>query len=391
MTAAMSAPPRKKRVSRTRVKISHDDPQSPLPIASTALMGDAEIGHMHLEESALLAKRKQQGRHKSLPLTPLSKRGRQRIFSISTTSKLSEVEEALVAVSSSPSLLTEEMKHRQIHRARTVGSTPSQNSYNRDKFRRCQTPEFILGGAEGLHPMGLKGRRGLALRKCKTPDVLMAKQDELRETKRISDSPETETSSNLTPSSSPGSKSGQIEGEAAEEEESKTLQEDRKDSPASKIISTDGKKRWSRRDKSARKTSGTEGAKSSKAQTLPAHISAAPYLTRGMTITADDGASVASDEEASSLYFSLYFDIQRRALTVNLMKAENLPRKPSNQGSCDPFVMMFLLPNKQEVLQSVIKQRTLNPVFQQVFEFGGLLANELKNQVLVFRVFDHDR
>ncbi|XP_003386572.1 PREDICTED: synaptotagmin-10-like [Amphimedon queenslandica] len=89
------------------------------------------------------------------------------------------------------------------------------------------------------------------------------------------------------------------------------------------------------------------------------------------------------------LHFSLYYDIQRRTLTVHLMEGTNLPAK-DRRGTSDPFVILFLLPNKEEIFESKVHKRTLDPIFNEVFEFSGLLPNEIRRQTLVLRVLDKD-
>ena len=378
---------RKKRTSGTQVRLPRDESQS----STIALVDESGTNKLSPKEETLVEERKSHGRHGSLPSAQLSIRRRRRLFSL-TAGKRSRDKDMPVSE-------LQLCKYRQIHRARTVGSSPSrQPSIDPEKYRRCQTPECVIGGETPPKSAAEKGRKGLALRKCKTPDVLMT-QAQSRGTKRHSDSPETEA--NLTSSSpSPGSKSGLNEGGEGgivkESGESQSASE-KKESPIMKFISTDGsmkRRRWVSRREKSRKSSGADKGqerKTSKTRTLPAHISSSPHLTSGSIATVGGANTSVITEDPPTILFSLYFDIQRRALAVSLLKAENLPQKPSHQGTCDPFVMMFLLPNKQEVLQSSIKQRTLNPEFQQVFEFGGILANDLKNQVLVFRVFDHDR
>ena len=350
------------------------------------------------EEDEEMRKRQAQGRQMSLPSYshPSQRRGK-RLFSM-LAKQVPLVDKG-----------DKDTKHRSIHRSRTVGSSPSrQPSIDPEKYRRCQTPDFSLDGGKSLK--SAERRRGLRLRKCRTPDtILMGGSSRETAAKRESDSPENTELLNLSSPSSPGERlegAREGEGDGAREGEGEGAGDEggrgrKKDS----LAATDTRRRsrrWgSRRDKSRKESSQAEGGNtrqrktSSKAQTLPAHVTSSTpsYLARG-TAAADNGNGVSSttpEDPPPLLYFSLYFDIQRRALTLNLIKIVNLPQKPANQGSCDPFVMMFLMPNKQEVLQSVIKQRTLNPEFQQVFEFGGILANDLKNQVLVFRVFDHDR
>ena len=359
------------------------------------------------EEEKKLKKRLAQGRQMSLPASHMP-RGRT-LFSISGKRAVGGYE----GIDGDEAKLR---KHRLMHRARTVGSSPSQQpTIDPEKLRRCQTPEFTVDDGDKLKPEG--GKKGLALRKCKTPDTIMMRRREEGGVeggaKRISESPETEGSSNLT--SSPGSKSGgqpedeqdiDVEEERGKEEEGEKVEGGKleggggaaipRHAPVGKSHSFEGgRRKWTWREKQ-RKDPGSPQESLRKSVKAPSHVTSSTssyLLSTGATAAARSGeeATPATQEDPPFIYFSLYFDIQRRALMVNLIKVENLPPKPPNQGSCDPFVMLFLLPNKQEVLQSVVKQRTLNPEFQQVFEFGGILANDLKNQVLVFRVFDHDR
>ena len=100
-------------------------------------------------------------------------------------------------------------------------------------------------------------------------------------------------------------------------------------------------------------------------------------------------ASDEDDDSQPTLQFSLYYDIQRRTLTVNLQQAYNLPVKDIFKGSSDPFIVMFLLPSREEILQSKIVEKDLNPVFDQEFEFRAILSQELYSQVLVMQVYDH--
>ena len=94
-------------------------------------------------------------------------------------------------------------------------------------------------------------------------------------------------------------------------------------------------------------------------------------------------------EQASpSLRFSLYYDIQRRTLTVNLEKASNLPAK-DRSGTSDPFVVMYLVPNKEQIFESKVVYKTLHPVFEQTFEFHNLQSDDIRRQSLVFRVYNY--
>ena len=108
---------------------------------------------------------------------------------------------------------------------------------------------------------------------------------------------------------------------------------------------------------------------------------------KGDTCSTSSSSSKLSDEP--QLHFSLYYDIQRRTLTIHLIEATNLVNK-DRRSSFDPFVILFLLPNKEEIFESKIQKKTLNPVFNEVFEFTGLLPNEIRRQTLVLRLIDKD-
>jgi len=61
----------------------------------------------------------------------------------------------------------------------------------------------------------------------------------------------------------------------------------------------------------------------------------------------------------------------------------------SHKTSSDPFVVIFLLPSKEDIFESKIVEKTFNPLFDQVFEFSDILPQEIRKQSVVFRVYDH--
>lgn len=90
------------------------------------------------------------------------------------------------------------------------------------------------------------------------------------------------------------------------------------------------------------------------------------------------------------LQFSLHYDVQRCSLTVHLHHGSNLPAKDRG-GTSDPFVVLYVIPNKEEIFESKVKYQTLDPIFDQSFEFKKLLPDDIRRQTLVMRVYDHDR
>ena len=92
-----------------------------------------------------------------------------------------------------------------------------------------------------------------------------------------------------------------------------------------------------------------------------------------------------------NLHFSLGYDIQLHTLGVHLHKASNLPTT-SSLGPVNPFFVMFLLPSKEEVLQTeTFKIKTSNPCFHTVCTFHAVTMNDVHQLILVIQVFDRDR
>ena len=93
-----------------------------------------------------------------------------------------------------------------------------------------------------------------------------------------------------------------------------------------------------------------------------------------------------------TLQFSLYYDIQRRVLAVHIQQAYNLPvvTKGAATIPCSPFILLFLLPSKEHTYESRISHRDLNPSFNQIFDFPGLLPEDIRKQTLVMKAF-HSR
>ena len=97
-----------------------------------------------------------------------------------------------------------------------------------------------------------------------------------------------------------------------------------------------------------------------------------------------------SEKSVSSLQFCLCYDIQRQTLTVHLQNASNLPAKYQS-GTSDPFVVMHLFPNRDEMYESKVVYKTLDPIFDQSFEFHQLHLDDLQQQKLIFYIYNRER
>ncbi|NWY08415.1 SYT3 protein, partial [Nothoprocta ornata] len=76
-------------------------------------------------------------------------------------------------------------------------------------------------------------------------------------------------------------------------------------------------------------------------------------------------------------------------LIVRILRALDLPAKDAN-GFSDPYVKMYLLPDRKKKFQTKVHRKTLNPVFDETFSFGVPFA-ELPARRLHFSVYDFDR
>ncbi|KAI1723708.1 c2 domain-containing protein [Ditylenchus destructor] len=69
--------------------------------------------------------------------------------------------------------------------------------------------------------------------------------------------------------------------------------------------------------------------------------------------------------------------------------AEQLPAMDLG-GTSDPYVKVYLLPDKKKKFQTKVQRKSLNPVFNESFTFK-VPYNEIASQTLVLNVFDFDR
>ena len=67
-----------------------------------------------------------------------------------------------------------------------------------------------------------------------------------------------------------------------------------------------------------------------------------------------------------------------------------LPAKDFS-GTSDPFVKICLLPDKNHKMETRVKRKNLNPVWNEYFMFEGFPYNKLMQRTLCLQVLDYDR
>lgn len=68
------------------------------------------------------------------------------------------------------------------------------------------------------------------------------------------------------------------------------------------------------------------------------------------------------------------YDFQGNTLSVTVIQAEDLPALDMG-GTSDPYVKVYLLPDKKKKFETKVHRKTLNPVFNETFQFKVRLYN----------------
>ncbi|XP_051974388.1 synaptotagmin-10-like isoform X3 [Xyrauchen texanus] len=129
--------------------------------------------------------------------------------------------------------------------------------------------------------------------------------------------------------------------------------------------------------------------------TLPVRQSSAvsigrikPELYKQKSVDSEEG-SKEQVETCGKLSFALSYDYEEQALVVRILKALDLPAKDFT-GTSDPYVKIYLLPERKKKFQTRVHRKTLNPTFDEMFCFP-VEYSELCNRKLHFSVYDFDR
>ncbi|XP_037855701.1 synaptotagmin-9 isoform X2 [Chlorocebus sabaeus] len=113
-----------------------------------------------------------------------------------------------------------------------------------------------------------------------------------------------------------------------------------------------------------------------------------PELYKQRSLDNDDGRQ-SNSKACGKLNFILKYDCDLEQLIVKIHKAVNLPAKDFS-GTSDPYVKIYLLPDRKTKHQTKVHRKTLNPVFDEVFLFP-VPYNDLEARKLHFSVYDFDR
>ncbi|XP_061898923.1 synaptotagmin VIII [Entelurus aequoreus] len=102
-----------------------------------------------------------------------------------------------------------------------------------------------------------------------------------------------------------------------------------------------------------------------------------------------DGTSSADKQPRGKLLYSLEFNAALCQLTVGVKQASSLKAMDVG-GNSDPYVKVYLLPDKTKTCETKVLKNRLDAVFNEHFDFQVTKATLVKSTA-VLQVFDFDR
>lgn len=104
----------------------------------------------------------------------------------------------------------------------------------------------------------------------------------------------------------------------------------------------------------------------------------------------EDAESTKSEVKLGKLQFSMDYDFSKGELAVGVIQGADLPGMDMS-GTSDPYVKVYLLPDKKKKFETKVHRKTLNPVFNETFVFKNVPFAEVGSKTLVFAIYDFDR
>lgn len=97
------------------------------------------------------------------------------------------------------------------------------------------------------------------------------------------------------------------------------------------------------------------------------------------------------DDFKGKIHYKLEYDFTTQELKVTVIECSDLPPTDWSTGLTDPFVKVYLLPDKKPKYETKVHRKNLNPKFDQTFVFKNLPYVDTFDKTLVFAVYDYDR
>jgi len=98
----------------------------------------------------------------------------------------------------------------------------------------------------------------------------------------------------------------------------------------------------------------------------------------------------SKNEYLGKIQYKLEYDFNSQSLNVTAIQCTELPALDLG-GTSDPYVKVYLMPDKKRKFETKVHRKTLNPFFNETFSFKQVPYSETFDKTLVFAVFDYDR
>merc|ERR1711983_291071 len=95
-------------------------------------------------------------------------------------------------------------------------------------------------------------------------------------------------------------------------------------------------------------------------------------------------------EYLGKFQYKLEYDFNAQCLNVTAIQCTELPALDMG-GTSDPYVKIYLMPDKKRKFETKVHRKTLSPFFNETFSFKQLPYSETFDKTLVFSIFDYDR
>ncbi|CAB4063463.1 SYT1 [Lepeophtheirus salmonis] len=105
----------------------------------------------------------------------------------------------------------------------------------------------------------------------------------------------------------------------------------------------------------------------------------------------DDENALVENEEAPVEDLEEKKEEESRGRILTVIECADLPPTDWSTGLTDPFVKVYLLPDKKPKYETKVHRKNLNPKFDQTFIFKNIPYVDTFDKTLVFAVYDYDR
>jgi len=113
-----------------------------------------------------------------------------------------------------------------------------------------------------------------------------------------------------------------------------------------------------------------------------------PVVT-DIDIKSNSDSSSSKKSYLGRVKFSLDYDFKESKLSVNVIQAADLAAMDIG-GTSDPYVKVYLLPDRKKKHETKVHRKTLNPTFDEKFIFN-VNYNEIGGKTLLLALYDFDR